>query len=85
MKQNMLNISFNKNPKTKKFVLSFFGKGVDEENYIVENDTKQRVLDSNGQEITLDRFGGIKNGSEIYVKDDIVSIVDFYERFLSER
>jgi hypothetical protein len=85
MKQNMLNISFNKNPRTKKFVLGFFDKSVDEENYIIENNTGQRVLDSSGQEITLDRFGGIKNGSEIYVKDDIVSIVDFYERFLLKR
>ena len=81
----MLNISFEKNQKTKKFVLSFFGKDVDAENYIIESDTHQRDLSSNGQEITLDRFGGIKNGSEIYVKDDIVSIVDFYERFLAEK
>ena len=81
----MLNISFHDNPRTKKFVLSLFGKEVDQESYIIESSTKQRVLGSDGQEISFDKFGVIKNGSEIYAKDDIVSLVGFYEKYIASQ
>ena len=80
----MLKVTFGDNPKTKKFVLSLFGKNVDKENYIVERDNGKRILGYNGQELTLDDFGVIKNGSEIYGKGDIVSLVDFYKKYLAK-
>jgi len=76
----MLNITFSNDPKTKKFILSIFNKTVNDEGTIIEKDTNRSVLDINGQEITIERLGGVSNGSEIYVKDDIVSLVDFYRK-----
>lgn len=76
----MLNIIFAKNKKTKKFILDIFDKTINSENLIIEKETNQPVLDMNGQEISFDRLGVISNGSEIYVKDDIISLVDFYQK-----
>ena len=74
-----INITFARNKKTKNFILNLFDKITNSENLIVEKKTGQPVLDMNGQEISSDRLGFISNGSEIYVKDDIISIVDFYK------
>lgn len=76
----MLNVTFANNKQTKTFILSLFNKTVNTEDLIVEENTNQPVLDLNGQEISIDKFGMISNGSEIYVKDDIVSLVEFYQK-----
>lgn len=80
----MFNITFENNSRTKKFILGLFGKETDENGYIIESMTKKRILGADGQEITLSDFGVLKNGSEIYAKDDIVSMVSFYEKFLAK-
>ncbi len=79
----MINIHFSPNKDTKRFVLQLFNKNVDSEGYIVENETKARVLNADGQEIMIEELGAIKKGSEIFVKDDIVSLVRFYEKYLA--
>lgn len=76
----MLNVTFTNDNQTKDFVLSLFNKTVNSDGLIVEESTNQPVLDMNGQEIAIDKFGMISNGSEIYVKDDIVSLVEFYQK-----
>jgi len=78
----MLNITFDNNLATKKFILGIFGKSVDADGYITEKATGKRILGYNGQEITVNEFGGVKNGSEIYIKKDIVSLVEFYSKYL---
>jgi hypothetical protein len=80
----MIQFTFDNNFNTKKFILGIFGKDIDDEGYIIEREGNKRILGYNGQEMTVDEFGGIKNGSEIYVKSDIVSLVGFYEKYLSE-
>mgnify|MGYP001607278042 FL=1 len=80
----MINFTFDNNFNTKKFILGLFGKSIDDGDYIIEKESKKRILGSNGQEMTIAEFGGIKNGSEIYVKSDIVSLVDFYEKYLTK-
>lgn len=80
----MIQFTFNNNLKTKKFILGIFGKDIDDEGYIIERVGKKRILGFNGQEMTVKEFGGIKNGSEIYVKSDIVSLVRFYEKYLAK-
>ena len=80
----MINFTFDNNLNTKKFILGIFGKTTDEEGYIIEKESKKRILGSNGQEITVAEFGSIKNGSEIYVKSGIVSLVEFYEKYLTK-
>lgn len=76
----MLNIIFANNKKTKIFILDLFDKTINSENLIIENKTGQPVLDMNGQEISIDKLGIISNGSEIYVKDDIISLIEFYQK-----
>ncbi len=59
------------------FVLEAFGKSVDSEGYIVEKDNpSQRVVTIDGQEIKKDMFAGVRKGSEIYIKSDIVSLIE---------
>ena len=81
----MLKITFSDNFKTKKFILSCFGKKITrKDDPILEEETGLEIISSDGQEITLNEFGGIKNGSEIYVKNDIVSLVGFYRKYLAK-
>jgi len=80
----MIQFTFDNNFNTKKFILGIFGKEIDGEGYIIEKVSKKRILGYNGQEMTVSEFGGIKNGSEIYVKSDIVSLVGFYKKYLTK-
>lgn len=80
----MISFTFDNNFNTKKFILGLFGKDIDDEGYIVEKEGKKRILGFNGQEMIIAEFGGVKNGSEIYVKNDIVSLVEFYEKYLAK-
>ncbi len=73
-----LNINFSDDKKTKEFILGVFNKTVKNDGTIIEKSSEKPVLDINGQEMSIEHFGGISNGSEIYVKDDIVSLVEFY-------
>jgi len=60
----------------KKEVLGFFGKEVNEEDIIVEqSNPSQHVLSVDGQEVKIDEFGGIKKGSEVFIKNDLISLM----------
>lgn len=63
-----------------KFILEAFGKTVNQEGYLVEKETSDHVLSKNGGHILISEFGGIAKGSEIYLKSDIVSMIDFVEK-----
>ncbi|MFQ5621511.1 MAG: hypothetical protein ACE5FT_06750 [Candidatus Nanoarchaeia archaeon] len=64
----------------KKEILAFLNKTVDEENMIVESENlKQRVLTFDGQEISLEEFGGVQIGSEVFIKDNIISLIKLTE------
>ena len=65
--------------KLKEKVLDQFGKAVGNENYIVEKKTGNRILSSEGEDVHLKEFSGIKRGSEIYLKSDIISLIKFVE------
>ena len=57
-------------------LLAIFGKAVDNEGFIIEKDNpKQRVLSEDGQEVNIKEFGGIKKGSEIFIKNDLISLM----------
>jgi len=57
-------------------VLDIFGKITDEEGFIVEKDNpNQRVLSEDGQEVNINEFGGLKKGSEIFIKKDLISLM----------
>jgi hypothetical protein len=60
----------------KKEILSIFGKTVDNDGLIVEKDNpSQKVLSEDGQEVNIKEFGGIKKGSEIFIKNDLISLM----------
>jgi hypothetical protein len=60
----------------KKFVLNSFDKEVTSDGFVVEKEnTEQKVITPDGDELTEQNFAGIKKGSEVYIKSDIVSLV----------
>jgi hypothetical protein len=74
-------IKFDSN--SKKLILKALGKSIDKEGFIVEQDyTKQRVSSLNGEDVKLEDFGGYKKGSDVFIKKDIGSLIDFYDRVL---
>ena len=72
----MVSITFDK--KVKKELLTLFDKKVDDDGNIVENSNpKQKVLAVDGSEVNIEEFGGIKKGSEVFIKSDLVSLMKF--------
>ena len=76
--------------KKKKFVITFddeltpdilnaFGKSIDKEGFIVETATGIKVPAKDGGEIRVSEFGGIIKGSEVYLKSDIASLINYVE------
>ncbi|MBU6392104.1 MAG: hypothetical protein KGI00_01575 [Candidatus Micrarchaeota archaeon] len=57
-------------------VLEIFDKKI-KDNIIVEKETEEPVLTQNGKTITENEFAGIKNGSEIFIKNDITSLINY--------
>ena len=65
----------------KKDILSFFGKTVDENGFLVEKeDFQQKVITQDGEEIKFDDFAGIRKGSEIFIKSDLPSLIDLMDK-----
>ena len=61
-------------------ILSFFDKTIDEKGFIVEKeDPTQKVITPDGEEITIDKFAGIRKGSEIFIKSDLNSLINLTE------
>ncbi len=59
-------------------ILEAFGKSINEDGLITEA-TGEPVLTPEGEEISSTNFGGLKRGSEIFIKDDLYSIVNLAE------
>lgn len=60
-------------------ILEAFGKKINSEGLIVESATGQPVLTPEGEELEASKFGGLKKGSEIFIKDDLYSIMNLAE------
>lgn len=71
-------IVFDKNAKRE--ILELLGKDIDKEGYITEKGTSQRVLTFDGEEISLEEFGGIQKGSEVFIKNNLVSLIRLSKR-----
>jgi len=70
----MLNkITFNKSVRD--FILAAFEKSVDNQGYIIEKKSKQRVIAPDGLDVQIDEFGGVRNGSLVFIKSDLPSLV----------
>ncbi len=57
-------------------ILKIFDKTI-KDKIIVEASTGKPVLTLNGETITSKEFAGIKKGSEIFIKNDITSLIEF--------
>jgi len=69
-------IIFEDSELAKRQVLAINGKGVDKENFIIENLTGERVLSPTGREVTIHEFAGLRNGSVIVITDDLPSLIE---------
>jgi hypothetical protein len=70
------NISLTFDSSLNEEVLNFFDKMVNEDNVIVEkSNPQQQVLSADGQEVKLEEFGGIRKGSEVFIKNDLISLM----------
>ncbi len=68
-------------PRLKLQVLGLFGKDVDEEGYVIQRNTHERVLAFNDESyVRLEDFAGLSKGSEIIIKSDIISLIDYAEK-----
>lgn len=61
------------------FILRAFNKEVNEDGIIVDCSTKEPILTPEGEQLTLENFGGIKKGSEIFLKNDLFTAINLIE------
>lgn len=66
-------------PKALPLILKAFGKSIDESGIIRDVETNEAVLTPEGDELTKDNFGGIKKGSELFLKQDLLSAIKLKE------
>lgn len=78
----MKSITFDKG--SKEFILKALGKSVDGEGYIIDASSK-RVPSHDGTSFTVEEFAGIVKGSEIYIKSDVVSLVEAIRKIKVEQ
>ena len=71
----MENIKITFDKSAKREILDIFDKTIKDKFIVEKSNTDQKVLTSEGQEITIDEFAGIKVGSEIIIKKDLISLM----------
>lgn len=62
--------------KFKDFILDSFDKTVDNEGYVVEKKSSKRVITLDGSELKKEDFAGVREGSEVYIKSDLLSLIE---------
>lgn len=65
--------------KSLPLILEAFGKSIGENGLIIETLTGEPVLTPDGEEITASEICALKKGSEIFIKQDLNSIVNLAE------
>lgn len=60
-------------------ILEAFGKSISKDGLIINTATNEPVLTREGEVIEAKNFGGLKKGSEIFLKDDLYSIMNLSE------
>lgn len=77
----MFSVTFDNDQESKLFILQSIGKEIDDEEYVIDSETKERVLLPNGEELLFNDFAGVKKGSEIFIKSDIISLVEYVNKY----
>jgi len=70
-------ITFDK--KFRDFILDAFGKKI-KDGIIVEKDSETPALTTTGETVAPNELAGIKHGSEIFIKNDITSLIEFAKK-----
>ncbi|MCL5100584.1 MAG: hypothetical protein M1122_01345 [Candidatus Marsarchaeota archaeon] len=70
-------ITFEKNFQNQ--ILDLFDKKV-KSSVIVEKKTEEPVLTESGKIVSETEFAGIRNGSEIFIKNDISSLINYAKK-----
>ncbi|MFA5157865.1 MAG: hypothetical protein WC451_01565 [Patescibacteria group bacterium] len=73
-------VLFENNSELKRYLLQLLGKGT-KKGIIVDAQTKQPALSLNGEEVKIKDFAGIRKGSEIIIKSDIGSLIEYTKKF----
>lgn len=58
----------------KEYILSLFNKKVNEDGEVLEKDSDEPVKSFEGNPLTLEDFGGVKKGSELFIENNVVSL-----------
>jgi hypothetical protein len=61
------------------FILSIFDKSINEDGLIIDMNTGEPIQTPEGDFLTKESFGGIKRGSEIFLKDDLLAVMKLAE------
>lgn len=62
------------------FVIEAFGRTVNDDGYIVDPETGEVETSPEGEQLTVEHFAGIEKGSEIFLSDDFMSLVNHVDR-----
>lgn len=62
------------------YILEEFDKDVDDQGFIIEAESGERVLTPEGEEVPVSEFGGIAKGSEVFVEDNFASLINYVKR-----
>lgn len=63
-----------------KIVKKALNKDINEERNIIDKLTEQEVLSPDGTTVSIDDLGVFENGSEIFIKNDIVSLMEYINK-----
>lgn len=72
-----MKITFDESART--FVLSAFGKTVRDGFVVEKSKPSEKVITPRGEDVPVEEFAGVRKGSVIFVKNDIVSLVEAAE------
>lgn len=61
------------------FILEAFGKGVRDGFVVEKKKPSEKVITPRGEDVAVKDFAGVRKGSVIFVKNDIVSLVEAAE------
>jgi hypothetical protein len=65
------------------FILKAFDCEIENDGYIINSKTKERILCPEGEELTKENFGGIikskKSGEPLFLKNDLLTAIKIAE------
>lgn len=67
-------ITFEKSAKRQ--ILGLFGLIVDAQGFIIEKGSCKKICSPEGDHLQLRDFAGFKNGSMVFIKSDITSLIN---------